>query len=132
MSINNEWNKVKEFHIKFNHPTSNKPTFIERQRAEKRAKWLIEETEEFLESETIVDQADAMIDLMYFALGTLVEMGIEPEELFDIVHNANMNKLFEDGKPHYDSDGKTIKPKNWKDPKQQLIKAIYEKPRNGN
>ena len=34
-----------------------------------------------------------MIDLMYFALGTMVEMGLEAEELFDIVQSANMAKL---------------------------------------
>lgn len=43
---------------------------------------------EFLEAsekQDIVEQADATIDTIYFALGTLVEMGIEPDELFYIV-----------------------------------------------
>ena len=41
-----------------------------------------EEVAEFLVAEDIYEQADAMIDLMYFALGTMVEMGLEPDELF--------------------------------------------------
>ena len=58
-----------------------------------------EEVDEFVESTNVVDQADAMIDLIYFALGTLVEMGVRPAPLFDIVHNANMQKLWPDGAP---------------------------------
>lgn len=65
-----------------------------------------------------------MIDLIYFALGTLVEMGIRPEKLFEIVHEANMAKLFPDGKPHFNSEGKTIKPATWVDPEQKIINEI--------
>ena len=67
-----------------------------------------------------------MIDLIYFALGTLVEMGVEPEELFNVVQQANMSKLWEDGKPRYNKkDGKVIKPDNWEDPKPK-IKALID------
>lgn len=50
----------------------------------------MEEIAEFLVAPDIYEQADAMIDLIYFALGTLVEMGIKPDELFDIIQKANM------------------------------------------
>lgn len=83
-----------------------------------------EEVEEFLEAEDVVDQADAMIDLIYFALGTLVEMGVKPEPLFRIVHEANMKKLWPDGKPHYNEDGKTVKPPGWTDPYPALQAEI--------
>lgn len=65
-----------------------------------------------------------MIDVIYFALGTLVEMGIEPDELFNIVQNANMSKLFPDGKPHYNEIGKVIKPEGWEDPHKKLALTI--------
>ena len=67
-----------------------------------------------------------MIDVIYFAFGTLVEMEIEPDEIFKIVHKANMNKLLDDGKPHYNADGKTIKPDTWENPynkKEETIKS---------
>ena len=57
---------------------------------------MLEEINEFLDAvkeQDIVEQADAMIDTIYFALGTLVEMGVQPEQLFDIVQHANMSKL---------------------------------------
>jgi predicted HAD superfamily Cof-like phosphohydrolase len=102
------------------------PVMIAKKRALSRAKWMNEEVAEFLIAEDIYEQADAMIDLMYFALGTMVEMGLEADELFDIVQKANMAKLWPDGKPHYNpKDNKVIKPEGWEDPKPK-IKAYID------
>ena len=99
---------------------------IDKKRALSRAKWMQEEVAEFLIADNIYEQADAMIDLMYFALGTMVEMGLEADELFDIVQQANMAKLWPDGKPHYNpKDGKVIKPEGWEDPAPK-IKAYID------
>lgn len=125
--MNKEWEDVRLFQKKFNHPVADEPQCMEKERALKRYSWMKEEIDEFLEAvdaKDIVEQADAMIDLMYFALGTLVEMGIKPDDLFQIVQKANMSKLWEDGKPHYSPDGKTIKPKTWVDPHEELKLAI--------
>ncbi len=112
-----EWSDVKEFHDKFGHPCPEQPTMIDKKRALSRAKWMTEEVAEFLVADNIYEQADAMIDLMYFALGTMVEMSLEADELFAIVQKANMSKLWADGKPHYNpKDGKVIKPEGWEDP----------------
>lgn len=125
--MNKEWNDVREFQIAFGHPVADKPCCISEERAAKRYKWMKEEIDEFLDAgDDIVEQADAMIDVMYFALGTLVEMGIKPDRLFEIVHNANMSKLWKDGRPHYNSDGKTIKPDTWEDPHNKLERVIEE------
>lgn len=126
MSIDKEWEMVREFHKKFNHPVEDEPTMMKNERAIKRYNWMKEEIDEFLEADEIVEQADAMIDVIYFALGTLVEMGVKPAKLFEIVQEANMSKLWEDGKPHYAKDGKTIKPKSWIDPHPRLEEAINE------
>lgn len=115
-----EWDDVKEFQRCFGHPFEEKPKFIPPERATVRADWMIEEVNEFLAADEIVEQADAMIDLMYFALGTLVEMGVKPDNLWQIVQDANMAKLWPDGKPHYREDGKTIKPPAWEDPHNKL------------
>ena len=121
-----EWNDVRDFHDKFGHPVAEKPVMIDKKRALSRAKWMNEEVAEFLIAEDIYEQADAMIDLMYFALGTMVEMGLEADELFAIVQQANMAKLWPDGKPHYNpKDGKVIKPEGWEDPAPK-IKAYID------
>jgi hypothetical protein len=83
-----------------------------------------EELREFRAAHDVTDQADAMIDLIYFALGSLVEMGVHPSPLFAIVQKANMSKLWEDGKPRYDEDGKIVKPPGWQDPAPLLAAEI--------
>ena len=121
-----EWNDVREFHDKFGHPVASEPKMIDKKRALSRAKWRNEEVAEFLIADNIYEQADAMIDLMYFALGTMVEMGLEADELFSTVQQANMAKLWPDGKPHYNpKDGKVIKPEGWEDPAPK-IKAYID------
>ena len=119
-----EWKCVKDFHLRFGHPVSETPVMLKEDRVKKRYAWILEEVNEFIEAEDIVEQADAMIDVIYFALGTLVEMGIEPDEIFKIVHTANMSKSWDDGKLHYSADGKTIKPCTWEDPYHKMEEAI--------
>lgn len=66
--------------------------------------------------DVLVGQVDAYIDLLYFTYGSFVLMGVNPEPLFDIVHEANMGKLFPDGKPHYDEHThKVLKPSDWEE-----------------
>ncbi|WP_063562894.1 hypothetical protein [Paenibacillus sp. O199] len=61
----------------------------------------------------LIGQVDALIDKKYFAEGGLVETGVIPDAIFNYVHQANMAKIWDDGKPHYDEYGKIIKPPNW-------------------
>jgi predicted HAD superfamily Cof-like phosphohydrolase len=124
--MNKQWELVRDFHRRFNHPVADTPEILNKGRVVARGSWMQEELDEFHAAETIYEQADAMIDLMYFALGTLVEMGIEPDEIFDVVHNANMSKLWPDGKPHYKDDGKTRKPPDWQDP-EPLLRDLIDK-----
>ena len=125
--MNKEFEEVKAFHQAFGHPVSNVPVSLTEDRAKKRYAWMLEEINEFLDAvkeQDIVEQADAMIDTIYFALGTLVEMGVQPGILFNIVQNANMSKLWPDGKPHYNEMGKVIKPEGWQDPHKKLELTI--------
>lgn len=131
MSLNDAYRDVRAFHTAFNAPHPQTPVMIEPERAAARADWMREEIDEFLEAATLTDQADAMIDLLYFALGTMVEMGVPPQELFDIVQKANMTKLWPDGKPHYREDGKVIKPVGWQAPEPQL-EAVIQRLRQEN
>lgn len=120
MSLDDAYYKVREFHKAFGAPFGDVPSLIGTERGLARAEWMREEVDEFLSSDTIIDQADAMIDLIYFALGTLVEMGVQPEKLFDIVHRANMTKLWPDGTVHYNELGKVIKHESWENPAPRL------------
>jgi len=128
MSINQEYKMVQDFHKAFNHPYAETPTFMEMETAKNRYKWMKEEIDEFLEATEngdMYEQVDAMIDVMYFALGTLVQIGVPPAKVFEVVQNANMSKLWEDGKPRFrEGDGKVIKPPTWQDPHNKIIEVI--------
>lgn len=66
----------------------------------------------FERDERLVNQVDAVIDQLYFVLGTIAEMGIDPVPFFEIVNNANMGKLH-NGKVVKNELGKVVKPENW-------------------
>jgi predicted HAD superfamily Cof-like phosphohydrolase len=57
-------------------------------------------------------------DLLYVLLGTFVSLGLGEQliEAFKRVHESNMSKLGEDGKPLYREDGKVLKGPNYKPP----------------
>lgn len=64
----------------------------------------------------VVAQADALTDSLYFIFGSFVHLGVRPFNLFKIVQQANMGKLWDDGKPRYrEEDGKIIKPPMWEE-----------------
>lgn len=80
-----------------------------------RISYFLEEIAEFANAETIEDQVDAIIDLIYFSIGTFTLMGVKPEEIFNIVHSANMSKVGADGKVMRDAQGKIQKPEGWQE-----------------
>ena len=67
-----------------------------------------------LSHSVLVEQADALADMLYFTYGSFVLMGVDPKPLFDTVHEANMGKIFPDGKAHFDPvSHKILKPADW-------------------
>lgn len=83
-----------------------------------------EELDELTAASTLVDQADALIDLIYFALGTLVEMGLDAEALFEIVHDANIAKLQTKQATVVRDDGKVGKPDGWTSPELRMAERM--------
>jgi predicted HAD superfamily Cof-like phosphohydrolase len=122
--LNEVLEEIKKFQITFEHPVANKPQRIEAGRKLVRLSWMQEELDEYREANTIYDEVDALIDALYFILGTFVEMGIQPQPIFDIVQKANMDKVWPDGLVHKKPDGKTIKPEGWQAPEPLIIAEI--------
>jgi hypothetical protein len=82
-----------------------------------------EELEELLASNnqldevaTIDEQADAFIDIIYIALGGLIEMGIVPGPVFDEVHKANMAKRRGSVPSRPGNNHDAVKPEGWSPP----------------
>jgi predicted HAD superfamily Cof-like phosphohydrolase len=68
----------------------------------------------------VVNQIDALCDLLYVTYGMAVEMGIDLEPFFAEVHAANMRKV---GGPVRE-DGKREKPPGWRSPD---LAAVFER-----
>ncbi len=62
------------------------------------------------------EQVDYVVDSYYYGLNACCKQGFNVDEIFDIVHEANMSKKFEDGKFRRNELGKVIKPEGWKEP----------------
>ncbi|MCH4501254.1 NTP pyrophosphohydrolase [Staphylococcus haemolyticus] len=69
---------------------------------------------EFPQEEILLNQTDALNDISYINYGSIVETGVNPKPIFEIIQKANMAKLGEDGKPIIDPVTKKImKPTGW-------------------
>ncbi len=86
---------------------------------------MIEEFKEFLEAEGFlfmhganhqVDCLKELADLVYVCYQYAINMGWDLDEALHRVHESNMSKLDEDGKPIYREDGKVLKGPNYAPP----------------
>lgn len=98
-------------------PIPETPTMITGQRLKHAQEHLLEEVNELATAQTVHDQADAIIDLVYVALGRLIEMGIAPRAAFEEVHDANMRKQRGPTAKRPNSKGHdAVKPPGWAPP----------------
>ena len=93
-----EIEQVLEFHKVFEHPIGDVAKALSIKRGLQRHSYMKEELQEFhdaVEAEDLVEQADACIDIIYFALGTLVELGLSDkyEALFANIQASNISKV---------------------------------------
>ncbi|WP_372750947.1 hypothetical protein [Labilibaculum sp.] len=109
-----ELTKVKEFHEAFAVNVEVQPIIPSIDRCELRQKIIQEEVDELKaawESGDLVEVADALADIHYVVMGTVLEFGLQDKylDIFNEVHRSNMSKLDKNGKPIYREDGKVIK-----------------------
>ena len=94
--MSDEQIKVAEFHQKFKHPVNvGRPKPLSTTRGELRYRMIEEELDEFgsaLNTDDLVEQYDALLDLAYLAIGGIVELGLNFSDGFDEVHRSNMSK----------------------------------------
>jgi predicted HAD superfamily Cof-like phosphohydrolase len=112
-------NSVKEFHTAFKIGYSETPVAdLGESKSTLRYHLMKEENEEYLEAvqnNDLVEIADALGDMMYVLLGTILEHGLQHkiEAIFDEIQRSNMSKLDEEGNPISRKDGKIIKGVNY-------------------
>ncbi len=105
---------VREFHVKYDAPVAAHPAQIAAKDRMRRARLIVSEASEFLESadrDDFVEMVDALADLLVVVYGAAVEMGVDLEPVFAEVHRSNMSK--NGGK---DPGGKILKGPGWTPP----------------
>ena len=75
-----------------------------------------EELEEAIENKNLIGVADALTDILYVVYGAGHAFGLDLDACFVEVHDSNMSKLGEDGRPVYRDDGKVLKGPNYFEP----------------
>jgi predicted HAD superfamily Cof-like phosphohydrolase len=128
--MENKLKLVKEFIKVFEDHINEEPSLIPQKAYELRYKLLKEENEKYLkacEKGDLVQILDAVTDMLYVLYGTIIAHGFENviDKSFEEIHESNMSKLGEDGKPIKRLDGKIIKGPNYFPP--NLSKFVKQK-----
>jgi len=100
------------------------PHFIalHKERMKLRYSLMEEENSEYMLADSHVELADALGDMLYVLVGTIVEHGLSDkiEDIFDEIHRSNMTKVV-DGSVSKRSDGKILKPQSYQKPNIENI-----------
>ena len=109
---------VKVFMETFGQMVRTKPQFPDEKTMKLRYDLIKEELAELkqaIDSQDILEVADALTDILYVTYGAGHAFGINLDKCFDEVQKSNMSKLGHDGKPIYNDQGKVMKgPKYFK------------------
>jgi len=126
-STSRHYDAVKAFTVAMGQPVG-RDIIKERDLLKMRTKLIEEETKEAAQEtlwedalgNPVIDRAaltKELADLLYVTYGMAVTFGLPIDEVFERVHQSNMSKLGDDGKPLYRDDGKVLKGPNYQPPK---------------
>ena len=107
---------VGDFMEAFGQEVNCEPTLRDQDTQDLRIDLIQEELDELalgIDNNDIVEVADALTDLLYVVYGAGHAFGIDLDECFTEVHESNMSKLGENGRPIYREDGKVLKGPNY-------------------
>ena len=112
---------VGAFHEKFGLTYDGPPRLLDQETVKFRLKFLEEELMEFRVSaisDDLPGMADALIDLVYVAMGTAYMMGLPWQQLWAEVQRANMSKVraSSEAESKRGSSLDVIKPRGWQGP----------------
>ncbi len=115
---------VKEFSDACNDGSNpSTPVLMDSEAIEFVATMVNDELDELREAIDTAEQADALVDAIYYICDTAVRHGMNLDRVFEIVHGANMQKVV-DGRVIRRDDGKILKPEGWQDPAPLLLDEL--------
>ena len=107
---------VKNFMKVFGQEVKNKAEFPEEKVVKLRYELIKEELSELkqaIDQKNLIEVADALTDILYVTYGAGTAFGIDLDKCFSEVHNSNMSKLDQNGKPIFNDKGKVMKGPNY-------------------
>ena len=131
MGINTNYKDVQDFHRKFGISPRMQPGLLAPDIEEFRIKFMQEELDEYASATSVQKKADALVDLVYVALGTGDMMGLPWDALWDAVQRANMRKERARSAEHSaESTGRghsldVVKPDGWVSPDYEQAEALH-------
>ena len=116
------FNKLQEWHDATGVKTADTPRMLPVDRYNLRHELMKEENFEYILAENEVEVADALGDMLYILIGTILEHGMQNkiEDIFNEIHRSNMTKVV-DGKVLRRQDGKILKPGTYEAPNLKKI-----------
>ena len=121
---------VKAMHQKFGLENTTGPSDLSEEEKQFRSDAMLEELHEYMAADTLVDQYDALLDLIVFAVGTLERHGFPLLAGFEKVMEANMAKeLGQNGEKRGGFKRDLVKPEGWTAPEAKL-QLILDKDAN--
>jgi predicted HAD superfamily Cof-like phosphohydrolase len=130
------FDQVGDFRHKMGLPMSYFPHLLSASEASYFVRFIMEELSEYMracEEHNLVDATDAIVDLVYVALGCAHAMGLPFDEVFNAVHKANMQKKPADAE-HRSTRGSrydVVKPEGWTGP-EKTIELILKRVQHEN
>ena len=116
---------VQKFQTAVGHPNGSFLQFLTGNELKRRVDWTADEVREFAEAKNIENQAQELGDIIWFAIGSLVCMGVKPSDVLGPIIRANLSKIDDTGHVQYrPTDGKVMKPEGWKSPIEGIRKNI--------
>jgi predicted HAD superfamily Cof-like phosphohydrolase len=107
--------KVRQFsQLANNNKLPNTPQVLQTPAIEFITKMVNDELQELKDAKNTSEQADALVDAIYYLCDTACRHGINLDPIFDIVHKANLTKV--KNKIIKSTEGKVEKPVDWVDP----------------
>lgn len=114
-----QYDMVEEFHLTFQAPITRDVlvTDLRRKLITEEFEELHDELVDWMNGEGSISKiAKEAADLLYVVYGLAVTFRFDLVEAFRRVHESNMSKLGEDGKPIFRADGKVLKGPNYFEP----------------
>ena len=117
---------VEQFYTKFGHKPLHKPGFLSPEDMAFRLSFQTEETQELYEAyrkKDLTEMYDALLDIVYVALGTLHLMGFATAVGWEEVHTSNMEKVpaSEENPSKRGHPKDIVKPKGWEKPNLECV-----------